>query len=597
MRTFVLALTVCLATRALCATYNGTLTPTNGSATLAWSGGPITGAMSYLSLAEGQVGLSPSCDATQCDLYNLTVNLPAGFYATYPNYSVHVTINFGNDIQDLDLYVFDSAGNLVGASATGGTSAEDAYLGQLPSGNYQIQVVPASAAAATYTGAVTLAPEPPVVTGKARYTFGNFTFTTQMLNRPGETINSNPVTSVFYENDAEPRVVHDTLGNVYVAAIQAVPAGTDFWKSMDGGNTFTYLGQPDGTQAAAAAGAGTGVGLGGGDEDLIPVGGNNLFLTSLWLGNVTNCGSSDGATTWLCNGFGALPADDRQWAASYGSNIVYLTTKQLGTLENSTPSIYVAKSIDGGLTFPLVSEVTKPILGVQPGDQGNIIVDPNNGNVYTVFFGGSPNQVYMAKSSDGGSTWTLKLVYQEPSGQSLGHVFPAIAVDKASNLYMVFSDGVRALFTRSVDGGATWSVPVQVNTGNNLKTAMEPWVIAGDAGKVDIFFYGTSSASFMDSSAKWAVFMAQSQNALAKVPTFAIRQATDIMHIGAICINGIACAFGTRNLLEYFYPDTYVDGSALAAYPDDYHSDHATWLSHTWFLKQTGGSKIIGFSR
>ena len=80
--------------------------------------------------------------------------------------------------------------------------------------------------------------------------------------------------------------MHDAVGNLYVAAIQGVPAGTDMWKSIDGGNTFTYIGEPDGTQAAAALGGGTGVGIGGGDEDLGVGSNGNLYLASLWLGSV-----------------------------------------------------------------------------------------------------------------------------------------------------------------------------------------------------------------------------------------------------------------------------------------------------------------------
>jgi len=201
--------------------------------------------------------------------------------------------------------------------------------------------------------------------------------------------------------------------------------------------------------------------------------------------------------------------------------------------------------------------------------------------------------VYVARSTDGGQTWMLKLVYQEPSGQSLAHVFPSIAVDRGSNLYLVFSDGTRALLTVSTDGAATWTTPVQVNSGANAKTAVEPWVVAGDAGKANIFYYGTSSASFMDTNAQWQIFMAQTQNALKNVPVFYTKPATGVMHQGAICNNGTACANGTRNLLEYFFPDTYLDGNALASYPDDLHVDPSTTITRAWFLKQTAGSRIL----
>jgi len=540
-------------------------------------------------------GASPPCNSTICDIYNLTLDIPSTFYSSNPNFAVHVTVGWSSNIQDIDVYVFDGNGNLVGASATGGTSSEDADLGQLPPGSYQIQIVPASCVATFYGGTISMVQELASPVGKVQYKLGNFTFTSQVLARPPQTINSNPATPLFLEQDAEPRVVHDPLGNIYVAAIQGVPAGTDLWKSMDGGNTFDYLGEPDGTQAAAAAGAGTGVGIGGGDEDITVGSSGKLALASLWLGSVTNCASSDSATTWLCNPFASdLPEDDRQWLAFYGQNMVYLTTKQLGTLDNSTLTIYVAKSFDGGISFPQVAEVTKPVLGVQPGDQGNMVVDQSNGNVYMVFIGAYPNQVYLAKSTDGGLNWLLKLIYQSPSGTSLQHVFPAIAIDRGGNLHVVFNDGRRSLLTSSRDQGASWTTPVQVNTGANAKTSVEPWVVAGDAGKLNIFFYGTSSSDYMDPNAQWQIFMAQTQNAFRNVPVLYIKPATGIMHKGAICVNGTACPNGTRNLLEYFFPDTYLDGNALATYPDDLHVDPSTTVTRAWFLKQIGGTRILG---
>jgi hypothetical protein len=583
---------LCLTTTAaLAASFSGTLSDKSGPASISWSGGPMTGALGY----GGLVGLSPPCNSTICDIYNLTLDIPSTFYSSNPNFALHVTVGWSSNIQDIDVYVFDVNGNLVGASATGGTSSEDADLGQLPPGSYQIQIVPASCVATFYGGTISMVQELASPVGKVQYKLGNFTFTSQVLARPPQTINSNPATPLFLEQDAEPRVVHDPLGNIYVAAIQGVPAGTDLWKSMDGGNTFDYLGEPDGTQAAAAAGAGTGVGIGGGDEDITVGSSGKLALASLWLGSVTNCASSDSATTWLCNPFASdLPEDDRQWLAFYGQNMVYLTTKQLGTLDNSTLTIYVAKSFDGGISFPQVAEVTKPVLGVQPGDQGNMVVDQSNGNVYMVFIGAYPNQVYLAKSSDGGLNWLLKLIYQSPSGTSLQHVFPAIAIDRGGNLHVVFNDGRRSLLTSSRDQGASWTTPVQVNTGANAKTSVEPWVVAGDAGKLNIFFYGTSSSDYMDPNAQWQIFMAQTQNAFRNVPVLYIKPATGIMHKGAICVNGTACPNGTRNLLEYFFPDTYLDGNALATYPDDLHVDPSTTVTRAWFLKQIGGTRILG---
>jgi hypothetical protein len=573
------------------ATFNGTLS--TSSTTLTWSG-TETGVIGQTQTGTGVA--NPPCNATLCDLYNLTVNVPSTFYTANPNYAVHVTASWASNLDEIDIYVYDASNNLVGMSTQGLTNVQDADLGQLPSGTYQVQLVPSTAANTAYNGSITLAAEPTIVSGKARYRMGNATFSSQVLTRPTGIYNTSPAGSIFFSQDAEPRIVHDSMGNLYVAAIQGVPAGSDVWKSMDGGNTFTYLGEPDGAQAAASSAGLVGVGAGGGDEDLLVLPNGNVVMTSLWLGGNTTCKSFNGGNTWACNPNGStLPADDRQWLANYGSDVVYITSKQLGADLSGTDSIYVAKSTDGGVTFPFVSPVTTPELGIQPGDQGNIVVDQNNGNVYLAFFGypGS-NQLYVAKSVDGGQSWILKLAYAAPSNVSLVHVFPSINIDGAGNLYVVFSDGVASYLVTSTNGGATWSTPVQVNAGANAKTSLEPWVVTGDPGKINIFFYGTSDPNFMSSSAQWRIYMAQSQNALAAVPTFLITAATGVMHQGPICVNGTGCASGTRNLLEYFYPDTYPDGNAMAVYPDDLHVNPATTITNAWYLKQTGGSKIIG---
>jgi hypothetical protein len=250
--------------------------------------------------------------------------------------------------------------------------------------------------------------------------------------------------------------------------------------------------------------------------------------------------------------------------------------------------VLVAKSFDGGRTFPQITNVTTPVVGLNPGDQGNIEVDPNNGYVYTVFFDEEGSSVYIARSTDGGKTFITKLVYTADSGKSLVNVFPSLAIDKAGNLYIVFSDSHAAFLTSSVDHGMTWTAPVRVSNGSTTKSVIGPWITAGDAGKVNITWWGTSAASNNDTTAQWKVFFAQSLNALDKVPTFAQATATGIMHQGAICTNGTGCADGTRNLAEYFAPGLYTDGSELIVYSDDFNNAAPVAV----FIRQTGGSRI-----
>ena len=563
---------------------SGTLTaPAAGQTTsVSFSGGPFTGATPD----------PAACTTLNCDTFTLTVNVPSTFYSANPTYAVHVKINWASTPNDFDLNVNDASGNTVCSSGQGQTTFEDADCGQLASGTYTVQVVGFTVVNATYTGAATVAPEPALGTGQGRYKKSNLTFSAPLqLQRPNNAANAtgNILTA---DQDVEPRIVHDVLGNYYAAAIQGVPGGIDIWKSSDSGASFTYLGQPDGLQIGAALGA-DGVGLGGGDEDIAVSPAGVVYASSLWLGSATQSTSFTGGTTWVSNPFSSdLPLVDRQWIAPHGNSELYLTTKQLGADLNGTVTLYVAKSFDNGLTWPQVTPVTTPEIGVQPGDQGNITVDQNNGNVYTVFIDQRGNIVWLARSSDGGKTWIVKQVFAAPQGMNLANIFPIVAVDTASNVYVVFCNGTNVFLTASTNGGGTWTTPVRVNNGAGSKTAMGPWVSAGGPGHVNIAFWGTTDTNANSTTAQWQVFNAQSRNATDAIPTITQVAATPVMHVGPICNQGLACADGTRNLAEYFAPDIGLNGEALIVYPDDKNTSSPSGAARTFFVKQTGGSTL-----
>jgi hypothetical protein len=166
---------------------------------------------------------------------------------------------------------------------------------------------------------------------------------------------------------------------------------------------------------------------------------------------------------------------------------------------------------------------------------------------------------------------------------------PVVAVDGASNVHIVFSDNRNVYLTSSHDQGASFTPPVRVNNGAGTKTAVAPWVAARSSGKLNVFWWGTSHTDPMDYTSPWQVFMAQTQNAFANVPAIAESAATGVMHVGAICVNGLACPGTSRALAEYFAPDTALDGNALIVYPDDKNSGTATGAPRTWFVKQVGG--------
>lgn len=126
----------------------------------------------------------------------------------------------------------------------------------------------------------------------------------------------------------------------------------------------------------------------------------------------------------------------------------------------------------------------------------------------------NPGQLLVAKSADGGATFTTPAPAVNTSigfasslanygtsncGSSVGPD-PSLAVDRSggvndSNLYLVWSDNpspprVHVYFARSVDRGATWSAPMQIDTGNT-NDAWEPAIAVDDA-------YGTVALSWYD---------------------------------------------------------------------------------------------------
>src|SRR3984893_4765434 len=159
------------------------------------------------------------------------------------------------------------------------------------------------------------------------YVNGNFTF-----SAPQE-LTGHPPSPAFFQADAEPEIAIDIFGNIYATAIQGVPGGTDLWKSTDKGNTFVYLGEPDGAQDHCNPPVVQCAALGGGDDQIDVSTGGYLYVSSLWLGNITMSTSYDGGVggalpgqKWEVDGAAAqVVSDDRQWVAAYGPPTINMT--------------------------------------------------------------------------------------------------------------------------------------------------------------------------------------------------------------------------------------------------------------------------------
>jgi len=169
---------------------------------------------------------------------------------------------------------------------------------------------------------------------------------------------------------------------------------------------------------------------------------------------------------------------------------------------------YVARSDDGGATFGQPVAVSN-----DPKDHASraYLAVGKDGAVY-VFAGevqtpdpfGSTNppaapRIFQSTSTDGGKTFTQKVIYTSAAGKS-GDAFAVLlaisaAVDtKTGDLYLTWEDTGRQapaiLFSRSSDKGATWSEPVKVNDAEPRRQWQfdeeEPMVSVAPSGRIDV---------------------------------------------------------------------------------------------------------------
>jgi len=437
------------------------------------------------------------------------------------------------------------------------------------------------------------------------YTTGNFTF-----SNPVEMVR--PTSPAFFQQGGEPEVKTDIFGNIYVTAIQGVPGGVDLWKSIDKGATFVFMGQPDGAQDHCPTLPQCN-GLGGGDDQIDISSDGYLYVSSLWIGNVTMSASYDGGTggvlpgqKWEVNPAAAgVASDDRQWVAAYGPQTVYMTYAATAlTRPPGGIGLFITKSTDGGKTFGVPVEITAATALDTVNVEGNLVVDPYTGNVYTCYIPLNQNNVIkLASSTDGGATWVVTTAYTGPAGSTNRGVFPIMAIDRGGNLHLTFTKSddnathtnCHVFLTSTANPSAaspTWTSAVQVdNSGGATGTACQAWVVGGSPGVADVTWLGSTATSPNTAPFNWHVYFAQVTNALTGSPTIASNQAESAqIHDAAICFSGGACASGTRTMLEYYVMAIDSSGNANIAYPDSVNNcPAATCETNAWFTKQTGG--------
>jgi hypothetical protein len=443
----------------------------------------------------------------------------------------------------------------------------------------------------------------------------------------------------------KPDLIYDSAPNGFV-----FPRYSQFFVSDDLGQTFGKPAHVPVHGLASAQGEG-----GGDSYQAVGQTTHNVYFVDLAFDCITMNVSEDFGHTWRSDDFGCgfNLLDDRQWVeADEAVNRVYVSTINLINLVFPTLAAFlnttgapnggfITNSTCNAATFLVGGPGTEeaPASGEtpcpDPSDQflwvaGPVIAD-NEGadpshDVYIPFirriasdplgtgiFGIDEWQLWIAKSVNNGETWTRHHVATRPPGNNPANIFPQLTIDRAGNLYFTWSEtqggptrstqGKRSdpeeeplsgeqdvFYAFSTTGGTSWSPPINLTKEAN-DSAIFPWMVAGDAGRVDLVYYKAntglnSNVGFVDAEGDpceepnepcggtpnpsvWNVYFAQSMNALNTGANFSTVQVTpQPHHIGQICTSGLACE-GDRDLLDFFTVDVDSRGAALIAYSDD----------------------------
>jgi len=334
------------------------------------------------------------------------------------------------------------------------------------------------------------------------------------------------------------------FGNVVVVTyndsgqFQLVPSLMGYGRSNDGGNTFTDLGAVPPFAIPATQ-------VNNGDPAIVADRAGNFYVahltsvsTSVRPSGFTNVigihKSTDGGQTWGPTVFPATPGvksgstQDKEFLAvdtsggAFNGNVYVSWTSFGGTTppgDSPNPPIFFSRSTDGGATFSVPIQISP----FAHSNQGSEPVVGPNGDVYVAWFrisGPSPGTglpplgpaIMIAKSTNGGASFApaVQVAPIAPigfgnnllpvNGRLFGNFrvnpFPRIDVNPLNGeVYIVYNanpdgpDGADIFFTRSADGGVTWSTPIRVNQDPGTNDQFFPDIAVNAQGVIEVVWY------------------------------------------------------------------------------------------------------------
>src|SRR5438445_7174126 len=181
--------------------------------------------------------------------------------------------------------------------------------------------------------------------------------------------------------------------------------------------------------------------------------------------------TADGGLTWTVGGAAPLPQGvktagiDPSVAADAAGNFYYAC---LGVLNGGGFALVVAKSTDGGRTFPATAAVAipafieKPYLAADAQPKSSF-----KGNVYVSYDDLTTGNLDVVTSRDGGASFSSPTAL--PGGLGGDGSVPVVGPDGTVYVfYITFNEvlgGMSVRFNKSTNGGLTWSPGAAVASG------------------------------------------------------------------------------------------------------------------------------------
>jgi hypothetical protein len=569
---------VAAATLLLVATLGATradaATPSDGTVSTAspattWSAGPFA-----VPNATATAGSLVCNQATVCDDYTLTVDVPAGYDA---GNDLKIKVGWQNTAADFDVYLYDGTGSEVAQAAS---SADPETLVVPPvAGRYTVRVVPFNPLGESYSATAELAAKPaaptPGPTGATSFTNYPAPGTLPRAHDAGE-----PSIGVNWKTG---KVMYQAYTDTYRVTFDdtATPASATWEDKSAHAPTCTANASLDPILYT--------------DHDT-----GRTFESQLAGKASLTCLTDDDGETWTpSQGSGINSGVDHQTLGGgrYSANgvggtplypdAVYYCSQDIADALCST-------SRDGGLTFgPSIPMYTLLDCG---GLHGHVKVAPNDGTVYVPNKGCGGNQA-VAVSSDNGLTWQVRKVPTSLPGDS----DPAVGLGADGTVYFGYqnADGHPRVAV-SHDQGTTWENDQDVGAAFGIKNTVFPAMVAGDADRAAFAFIGTpTGGNYQDATnfkGEWHVYVASTYDA---GRTWSLTDATptDPVQRGSICTGGTTCG-NDRNLLDFMDVQIDKQGRVLVGYADGCTGACATGGAQNFdalatIARQSGGKTLL----